>query len=44
MKLKAFVLLALLTTVTTAQESITWKEKYMKVIVFVIVIVGSEAR
>ena len=31
MKLKAFVLLALLTTVTTAQESITWKEKYMKV-------------
>ena len=31
MKLKAFILLALLTTVATAQESITWKEKYREV-------------
>jgi len=31
MKLKAFILLALLTTVATAQESITWKEKYRDV-------------
>lgn len=31
MKLKVFVLLALLTIVATAQESITWKEKYKEV-------------